>query len=88
MAVKIKIRLYDDQDRFCGEYQKVEEIFGCLRCQRLDGFYDLYSLNAEVKIINKATKIYWAKDGHMVAEFENGEKNEIWQKSPDEEMLA
>ena len=85
---KIRIRLYDDQDNLCGEYQKVEEMFGCLRCKRTDNFYDLYSLDANVKIISGATKIYWAPDGHMVAEFENGAKNEIWQKSPDEEMLA
>ena len=88
MGAKIKIRLYDEKDRFCGEYQKVEEIFGCLRCKRTDGFYDLYSVDAEVKIISKATRIYWAPDGHMVAVFTDGSKNEIWQHDPEKEMLA
>lgn len=81
MNAKIRIRLYDDRDNFCGEYLKVEEIFGCLRCQRKDKLFDLYSLNAEVKIIEAATRIYWAPDGHMVAQFADGSKNEVWQNN-------
>lgn len=79
MEAKIRIRLYDDKNVFCGEYLKVEAIFGWLRCQTKDGLYDLYSLNAEIKIIEGASKIYWAPDGHMVALYPDGGKNEIWQ---------
>ena len=75
---RIRIRLYDDRNQICGEYLSVEEIFGFLRCQRKDKLYDLYSLNAELKIIEAAGKIYWAPDGHMVVEYPDGCKNEIW----------
>lgn len=74
----IRIRLYDDHNCLRGEYLKVEEILGCLRCKRLDNLYDLYSLDGEYKIFEAATKIYWENDGHLVAEYFNGAEHHIW----------
>ena len=90
MSAKVRIQLYDDHGCFCGEYNSVEEIFGWLRCaRRVNGqkLYDLYSLDAEIKFIEGAVKIYWAPDGHTVAVYADGTKNEIW-KDNSAEMEA